>query len=140
MPLELRVGNYRLDGWVEEKRLGIEFNGCAFHGCPKCFDANDIMPGGKTAAKLRERDAKRLEEIRKMGIQVHVYWECQVDEWLERDPEMKKCFDNYMDEGPIDLNKCFFGGRTGPLNLYYKPKQGEQISYYDVTSLYPFVK
>lgn len=98
------------------------------------------MPNGKTAGKQRELDAKRLAEIRSTGVQVHVYWECEVDKWLKKDQEMRKCFDNYVDEGPIDLTKCFYGGRTGPHNLYYKPKKGEQISYYDVTSLYPYIK
>ena len=52
---------------------------------------------------------------------------------------MKRSFNNYMDGGPIDIRSCFFGGRTGPLKLFFAPSQGEVISYYDVTSLYPYI-
>ncbi|KAG8147230.1 putative DNA polymerase protein, partial [Naja naja] len=40
---------------------------------------------------------------------------------------------------PLNPRDAFFGGRTNATCLYYKPKQGEQILYYDFTSLYPFV-
>lgn len=137
---EKKIGRHYVDGWIEEKQLAIEFNGCAFHGCERCYpDPNTILPGKRTAGFLRERDQKRLAEIRKEGVQVHVFWECQVDEWQSKDREMQKSFNDYADEGPIDLSKCFYGGRTGPHNLYYKPGPDEQISYFDVTSLYPFI-
>jgi hypothetical protein len=58
---------------------------------------------------------------------------------LEEDPEMKEQFDTYLDDGPIDIRSCFYGGRTGPMKLHYKAKPGQKISYYDVTSLYPYV-
>lgn len=116
------------------------FSGCAFHGCSRCYEDGDILPGGKTAAKLRERDAKRLEEIRKEGVTVHVFWECEVGRWLREDAEMRKSYAEYEDEGPIDLHNCFYGGRTEGHCAYYKPKPGEQISYFDVTSLYPYIK
>lgn len=56
------------------------------------------LPNGKTAGRTRELDRIRLEEIRK-HVPVHVFWECQVDEWLRKDPVMKQKYANYMDEG-----------------------------------------
>lgn len=114
-----------------------------------------MLPNGKTARKTRELDKSRLEEIRK-HVLVHVFWECQIDKWLKKDPVMKKKFANYEDEGlnyafsllffhffhflgPISLSESFFGGRTAPSCAFYKPKAGERISYFDCNSLYPNV-
>uniref|UniRef100_A0A914N3Z1 DNA-directed DNA polymerase n=1 Tax=Meloidogyne incognita TaxID=6306 RepID=A0A914N3Z1_MELIC len=52
---------------------------------------------------------------------------------------MRLKFKNYLDNGPIDIRSAFFGGRTGPLKLFHKTGAGQKISYYDVTSLYPFI-
>uniref|UniRef100_A0A914KZ40 DNA-directed DNA polymerase n=3 Tax=Meloidogyne TaxID=189290 RepID=A0A914KZ40_MELIC len=137
---EKSVGNYQLDGWVEEEQYGIEVNGCVWHGCPVCFpNENTIMPSGKTAGYLREHDKKRMDFILSQIERVDVYWECQIMSMLKRDYEMKRKFDNYIDDGPINIRSCFYGGRTGPLKLFHKAKPGEKISYYDVTSLYPFI-
>ena len=68
---------------------------------------------------------------------IDVIWECEIKRMLKNDPQMKKKFDEYLDEGPLDLRGMFYGGRTGPVKLFHKPKAGEKISYLDVTSLYP---
>ena len=49
------------------------------------------------------------------------------------DPEMKKKFGEYLDEGPLNIRDCFYGGRTGPMKLFHEAKAGEKISYLDVT-------
>nr|CAD2125230.1 unnamed protein product [Meloidogyne enterolobii]CAD2197109.1 unnamed protein product [Meloidogyne enterolobii]CAD2200914.1 unnamed protein product [Meloidogyne enterolobii]CAD2206300.1 unnamed protein product [Meloidogyne enterolobii] len=137
---EKKVGNYKLDGWIEEEKLGIEVNGCVWHGCERCYsEDNAVLPNGLTAGKQREKDARRLEYIRSQGVKVQVFWECEIRGMLDKDREMRSSFKKYLDDGPIDLRACFFGGRTGPLSLFYKPAEGEKISYYDVTSLYPFI-
>ncbi|CAK5044372.1 unnamed protein product [Meloidogyne enterolobii] len=57
---EKRIENYRLDGWIEEEKLGIEINGCCWHGCRKCYkDKNMLLPNGKTVENQRELDKKR---------------------------------------------------------------------------------
>ncbi|CAK5015611.1 unnamed protein product [Meloidogyne enterolobii] len=136
---EKRIGNYRLDGWVESQQLGIEINGCCWHGCIKCYpDDNIVLPNGKTAGRQREQDNKRLEFI-KSQIKVEVYWECEILDMVKKDKEMRQKFNNYIDNGPIDIRSAFFGGRTGPLKLFHQVQPGEKISYFDVTSLYPFI-
>uniref|UniRef100_A0A914LM09 DNA-directed DNA polymerase n=2 Tax=Meloidogyne TaxID=189290 RepID=A0A914LM09_MELIC len=137
---EKRFGNYRVDGWVEERKLVIEVNGCCWHGCRKCFPDDEIrLPNGVTAGIQRERDEKRLEFIESFGVEVEVYWECEIRSMLSRDRGMRLKFKNYLDNGPIDIRSAFFGGRTGPLKLFHKTGEGQKISYYDVTSLYPFI-
>uniref|UniRef100_A0A1I8BQI9 DNA-directed DNA polymerase n=1 Tax=Meloidogyne hapla TaxID=6305 RepID=A0A1I8BQI9_MELHA len=137
---EKRVGNYRLDGWVESQQLGIEINGCCWHGCIKCYpDDNIVLPNGKAAGRQREMDKKRLDFIKSRVQQVEVYWECEILEMLKKDKDMQQKFNNYIDNGPIDIRSAFFGGRTGPLKLFHRAQPGEKISYYDVTSLYPYI-
>lgn len=138
---EKRFGEYRVDGWIEEDRQVLEFNGCAWHGCPECWEDDEMTPTGLTAAKQRERDAERLAKIREIepDINIKIIWSHEVDEQLKHDVEMQKKFDEYLDEGPINIRAGFMGGRTGPLKLYHEAQPGEEISYLDVTSLYPFI-
>uniref|UniRef100_A0A914H8X8 DNA-directed DNA polymerase n=1 Tax=Globodera rostochiensis TaxID=31243 RepID=A0A914H8X8_GLORO len=44
------------------------------------------------------------------------------------------------DGGPINIRGCFMGGRAGALKLFHAAAPDEKISYYDFTSLYPFIK
>nr|CAD2176274.1 unnamed protein product [Meloidogyne enterolobii] len=137
---EKKIGSYRVDGWIEGQHLAIEVNGCAWHGCSRCYPHdNTILPNGKSAGKQRELDKKRMDFIKQQNINIEVYWECDIKNMLSGNKQMKRSFNNYMDGGAIDIRSCFFGGRTGPLKLFYAPSQGEKISYYDVTSLYPYI-
>ena len=141
---EKRVGPYKLDGYIEEKKFGLEIHGCAFHGCPKCYPADNYeLPYGRTAGKQRRKDQRRLDFIEAhpdVAGGLEVYWECELDEMLRRDKEMKRFYEKeWVDDGPIQLRDAFFGGRTGPLYTYYKPGPDEQIGYLDVNSMYPTV-
>lgn len=95
-----------------------------------------LLPNGKAAGK---QDKNRLEFIKRQNVKLEIYWECDIKNMLSKNREMKRSFNNFMDGGPIDIRSCFFGGRTGPLKLFHAPRSGEKISYYDVTSLYPFI-
>nr|CAD2197277.1 unnamed protein product [Meloidogyne enterolobii] len=53
---EKKMGNYKLDGWVEEKKLAIEVNGCCWHGCSKCYPDDDLkLPTGLTAGQTTDK-------------------------------------------------------------------------------------
>jgi hypothetical protein len=94
-----------------------------------------ILPNGKAAGWQRERDAERLNHIRNHPDvdRVDVYWECRIKQMLDTDRVMRQKFDEYLDEGPLDIRSCFFGGRTAPHKLLHTCAPGEKISYYDVT-------
>uniref|UniRef100_A0A914HTU7 DNA-directed DNA polymerase n=1 Tax=Globodera rostochiensis TaxID=31243 RepID=A0A914HTU7_GLORO len=120
---EKKVAQYSLDGWIESEQRAIEVNGCAWHGCIKCYpDDNQVLPNGKSA-----------------GQRVDVFWECEIQRMLDQSREMRKIFDDYVDDGPLEIRTAFTGGRTGPAKLFHKAGEGEKISYYDFTSLYPFI-
>nr|CAD2204406.1 unnamed protein product [Meloidogyne enterolobii] len=112
---EKKIGNYKLDGWVEEKKLAIEVNGCCWHGCIKCYPDDDLkLPTGLTAGKQREKDQKRLKFIRNLGVKVAVYWECQIIDMVAKDYEMRKMFKKYLDDGPINIREAFYGEELVP--------------------------
>lgn len=66
-------------------------------------------------------------------------WEHEFDEMTKLSTEIEKYISllNYLKLAPRD---AFMGGRTGVYKLYYKIEPGEKKLYYDVTSLYPYIK
>lgn len=116
--------------------------GCTWHACKRCWpNPNQMMPSGKTAGRIREKNKERMEFIRRRIQNVETYWECQIQKMLKKDKKMKKSFDEYSRDEmcPLDIRACFMGGRTGPCKLFHSAAPGEQISYYDFTSLYPYI-
>uniref|UniRef100_A0A183CH32 DNA-directed DNA polymerase n=1 Tax=Globodera pallida TaxID=36090 RepID=A0A183CH32_GLOPA len=106
-----------------------------------CYpDEELIMPNGKTAGRIRERNKMRMDIIKAQFPNIEIFWECDIRAMITKDKAMKKTFDEFTGEGgPINIRGCFMGGRTGATKLYHQAAPNEQISYYDVTSLYPFI-
>uniref|UniRef100_A0A183C8E3 DNA-directed DNA polymerase n=1 Tax=Globodera pallida TaxID=36090 RepID=A0A183C8E3_GLOPA len=138
--MEKKIANYKVDGWVEILGRAIEVNGCVWHGCSRCYPLDEqLLPNGKTAGMTRQLDASRLAFIRSQVNEVEVVWECDIRKQLEKDGEMRRKFERYRDEGPLSIRECFTGGRCGPRKMFHAVQPGQKISYYDVTSLYPFI-
>lgn len=134
---ERTIGKYQLDAYYETKngdKIGIECKGCVFHA-HKCRFPDDnqlIKPVGKTAGWIRERDAHREQFLQRHLTRLDIIYECEINEMLKKDKNMKSMFDNYMDEGPIQIREQgFFGGRTGPFKIYHEKQQEEHIGYLD---------
>ena len=70
-----------VDGYNHEKKLVLQYHGCRWHGCPKCYpDRNQIIEhGGKTVEELYQATVKRTAHLRKAGYKVVECWSCQ---WL----------------------------------------------------------
>lgn len=137
-----RKKTLRLDGYAPTsgRPLAVEFHGCAWHGCPKCFDAERVCPNGRTAA-LNYETTMRREDIIKQTFDLVSIWECEVNQQLKSDKEMKTFFDKTPSFGPLNPRDAYFGGRTGPLKMvcdFTKSNSGKKISYLDVQSLYPY--
>lgn len=73
-------------------------------------DDNEKLIKEQTAGSIRQRDAKRLEQIRRR-CEVEVVWEHQIADELERDPEMADFFAAQPNVGPLNYRDAFFGGR-----------------------------
>jgi len=77
-----RLGLY-FDGFapdfpnVNGKKKVIEVFGCAFHCCPHCGILHS--PRNEDAIVVREKDEKRLSRIRKLGNEVLVIWEHELN-------------------------------------------------------------
>ena len=156
---EMKIGNFLVDGWDGEK--AYEMNGCAVHGCPKCFpDRARPAPFGKGASMDDEycKMMKRLQSLRQdHQIEVEAIWECELREQLAADPKKDALFHSFkVDEPPLRSRDAFVGGRTCTIKLLHFVEPGEKILYRDVrrtafettvtndidlqvTSLYPWV-
>ncbi|KAL3126182.1 hypothetical protein niasHT_002173 [Heterodera trifolii] len=77
---EKRVGNFRLDGWIESQQKGLEIHGCVWHACAKCYpDDNEVLTCGKSAGRIRELNQKRMDFIVGKIPNVEVFWQCEIE-------------------------------------------------------------
>ncbi|KAL3081620.1 hypothetical protein niasHS_009079 [Heterodera schachtii] len=136
---------FKLDGWIESDQRCIEVLGCYWHGCDKCFKADEQLVDGKSCQELNEMTQDRLRQLREpdadgRSLQVEEIWECEINDQLKKNHEMKVFFDDLANErGPLDPRLAYSGGRTGPLRLFAEPSADEKISVFDIVSLYPWV-
>jgi len=62
-----------VDGYNHETRTVIQYHGCPFHGCPKCFPRyreQRIANNGKTPEQLYQATLNRTAFLRKIGYEV----------------------------------------------------------------------
>jgi hypothetical protein len=99
---ERKVGGYKLDGYITPeyaKALGvtavngvaIEFDGCAYHGCPDCFPERDKKTffSNKTYGDAFEYTQNRAQFIRSQGYALIAMREC---EYKKRKEELASWF------------------------------------------------
>nr|CAD2205395.1 unnamed protein product [Meloidogyne enterolobii] len=137
---------YRLDGlWQRSpplRPLAIEYMGCYYHGCPKCFPVRDQrLAAGRTAEELFERTQQRLWELEHQhGYQLHVVWGHEIKEKLSNNTQLRRKWFEIDCVRPMDPREdCLRGGRTEPFKLHHMCAEDEEILYIDIVSLYPYV-
>lgn len=77
---EYKIENsrYRVDGYHEESKTCYEFNGCLWHGCPKCFNPEDINSvTNSTFQSLYDKTMKKETYIRSLNYKLITIWECE---------------------------------------------------------------
>ena len=68
---------YRADGYIPEMNHVIEFHGCLWHGCPRCFSQIAMNPCTKrTFGEEYERTMVRKRFIENAGYLYTEVWEC----------------------------------------------------------------
>lgn len=127
-PCEDKTDELRwLSSIVREPNTVYLYRKCIDYGCPLCFMPHTRHP--ITSEKMHElyyvKHISEINEYERCGKQTHVMWECY---WLKKNKKAKHFF---------DLRDAFGGGHTEPTKMYYK---GEDVSYFDYTSLYPSVQ
>nr|CAD2207486.1 unnamed protein product [Meloidogyne enterolobii] len=115
---------YRLDGlWQRSpplRPLAIEYMGCYYHGCPKCFPVRDQrLAAGRTAEELFERTQQRLWELEHQhGYQLHVVWGHEIKEKLRNNTQLRRKWLEIDCVRPMDPREdCLRGEGQNPSNF-----------------------
>ncbi len=89
------------------------FQGCFWHGCPKCYTNRDIfVPGtGLTMDDVYNRTLNRQSFVENQGITMRVKWECELKRELKENPEMMDYFDNIKLTEPMGGREAFHGNK-----------------------------
>lgn len=114
-----------------------------FHGCMHCYKPdtfNELLQD--FMINIYDSHKKRIELI-KREVNVVEIWECQFEQMLKYDNDLKKFltfhnFNLFFDD--IKPRDSLYGGRVNAAKLYYKISGNEKIKHYDIRSLYPYVQ
>ena len=75
---------YYVDGFDEETNTVIEFYGCYFHGCPRCFkrhhEVRRTCYKDRTVHEVYEATQKKAEMLHCAEYIVKEKWECEFNE------------------------------------------------------------
>lgn len=141
---ESKVDGMKVDGLDEAGRV-YEFQGCYFHGCPKCFPLKRDQPlkddPSDTLQSRYQRTQEKINKLKTTGREVIEIWECVFREEKRRQKLNHLDSLAILNHLPLNARDAFFGGRTGNAKSYHKciEEEGETINYVDVCSLYPYV-
>ena len=126
----------KVDGYSASTNTVYEFQGCFWHGCPKCYSGDTINTKNKIdMAELNKRTIAKNKKIEDHGYNLVSVYECDLfkdfTKWFKSNPT------EFV--GPLNPRDAFFGGRTNGTKLKYDFKEGERGRYVDFNSLYPTV-
>ena len=133
---------YKVDGYDASTNTIYEFNGCFYHGCPKCYPVRDIKHYAnpdRTFEELYEATMAKRMALLKAGFRVLEIWQCEWQEQVKKNAEVQRFLNSFDLVPPLQPRDSFFGGRTGAVALHSMAGEGEEIRYTDITSLYPYV-
>ena len=87
---ERLIGKRPVDGYNHKRKLVLQYHGCYWHGCPKCYPDRDkiIERGDRTREDLFQATMRRTAYLRKEGYKVIECWACEVgDKYVEQLPK-----------------------------------------------------
>ena len=127
----------KVDGYCKDTNTVYEFQGCFWHGCPKCYSGDTINPKNQIdMAELNKRTIAKNKKIEEFGYNLVTVYECELTrdfkKWDKANPK------EFVE--PLEPRDSFFGGRTNVSKLKYDFKEGEKGRYVDYVSLYPTVQ
>ena len=75
-----KKGKQKADGYNKETNTVYEFNGCYWHGCPKCYVDNrdKVLHNKKTREQAYQDTLKKEQKIKDEGYNLVVKWECEL--------------------------------------------------------------
>jgi hypothetical protein len=136
---------YFVDGYEEipgnefysTRKIVYEFNGCLFHGCPKCFEGRGEEFCKRIQSKFSkayERTKNREAELRANGYEVVTMWEHDHKKILS-DVQLKQRAKQMVECSQLVPRDALYGGRTEVFRMYVN----QLFKYFDVCSMYPSV-
>ena len=134
------LGKGSVDGYHPPSRTCFEFNGCFWHGCPKCKDPHTVNPRTQhTMEQLYRITQQKEKALKDLGYTVITLWECEWNKRKESDMILREWCDANKLVTPLIQRDAFYGGRTGctKLKSAVGEENVEQLQYLDFTSLYP---
>uniref|UniRef100_A0A914HQI3 DNA-directed DNA polymerase n=1 Tax=Globodera rostochiensis TaxID=31243 RepID=A0A914HQI3_GLORO len=63
---EVQFGGYKVDCVIGEQKKIVEFQGCAFHGCPRCYRPWTKSPDGKSMEEKLLRTEMKMDNLREL--------------------------------------------------------------------------
>lgn len=139
---EKAIGPYLVDGYYETERdkVVLEFHGDFWHGNPSKFSRSTVNPVNQlTMGELYDKTLEKRRYLEGLGYTYMSIWESEFDKQCQDNPEMRYVLEQLDIVTPLEPRDAFYGGRTEAYTLYKEASANEDIDYYDVTSLYPWV-
>ena len=122
---------FTVDALDKKNKIIKEYNGCYFHGCPKCHPACE-----EKYKKTMER--KTLLEM--SGYRVDTIWDCEWEAIKQKLPTgIRPAIEQQAKTQHLHTRDALMGGRTEAFKSYLKCDLNEKIRYVDYVSLYPTV-
>ena len=137
---EVKIEGWMMDG-IDENGILYMFQGCFWHGCPKCFkNQKTINPVRKLSMEeLWQHTRLQIEVLRNKGYTVVEKWECDFRREIGQDAQLHQFYQLYKVHEALQPRDAFFGGRTNAIRLFFQSTEHDKIRYVDYTSLYPYV-
>ena len=134
---------YYVDGFDPVTRTIYEFNGCFWHVCQDCYpqacDERHQQLHGRTLEDMYRATVAQQAHLHALGYTTEITWEHQWTQLKTDFPLITNTVKSYDLKAPLNPRDAFFGGQTNAVRLYIDPRYGQQLCYYDFTSLYPWV-
>lgn len=112
---EYKVGKYSVDGIDPDTNTVYEFMGCMVHACADCYsDKQKVFHPLYQGLKYEDVYAKtqiRLREIKSLGYNIEVKWECQLMNEQLNDPSFSAFIEdrNHLFDPIKSCREAFYG-------------------------------
>ena len=94
---EVRIGNFRVDGFCYQNKTVYEFNGCYYHGCKfNCFIVKNLKnkTWSERLKKVQQRDKARKNYIISQGYKFVAIQQCQFISKIK--PKCLRFYEHYL--------------------------------------------
>lgn len=121
---EKQIGPYKVDGYYKTEQgidVALEFQGCFWHGCPRCFSRDTVNPVCETTmAELYSRTLEKQHYIETQGFSYRSMWECDFKKETETSTDLQEFMRSLDIILPLEPRDAFYGGRTEGFKLMKK--------------------